>query len=47
MRNFKEFSDVNEAIQWARQSVDEQAGNDSDYELKLKQIIEALESQSK
>ena len=46
MRNFRKFAYLDEAIEWARRSADEQAGYDNNYGLKLRQILEALEAQS-
>lgn len=45
-RNFKKFTDLDEAIQWARQAADEQAGHKGDYESRLQQISDALTAQS-
>ena len=46
LRNFKRFPTQDGAVQWARETADEQAGQDNDGELRLRQIWEALEAQS-
>ena len=46
LRNFKKFTDLDEALEWARKTADEQAGYDADYEQALRQIREALEALS-
>ena len=45
-RNFKDFNNLDEAIRWARQSADEQAGHDAEYEHSLQEIMAALQTQS-
>ena len=45
-RNYKRFPTQDEAIQWAREAADVQAGHYNDYQLKLRQIRDALEAQS-
>lgn len=44
MRIYKRFPEQDEALQWARQAADEQAGHDVKNERTLQQIREALES---
>ena len=44
MRNFKGFPTLDGPLDWARGSVDEQSGYDSDYELSLQQIRNSLEA---
>ena len=46
MRNFKDFTDLDEAICWARHSADEQARHDAAYEHSLQEIMAALQTQS-
>ena len=46
MRNFRKFADLDEALEWARRSADEQAGYDNNYGLKRRQILEELEAHS-
>ena len=46
IRNFKTFPGRGEAIRWARQSADEQAGYDAEYERSLQQIRASLEAHS-
>ena len=43
-RIFKLFPTKDEAVQWAREAADVQAGQDNDYELRLRQIMDALDS---
>ena len=46
MRIYQRFPTQDEAVQWAREAVDVQIGYEDDYQLKLRQIRDALEAQS-
>ncbi len=46
IRIYKRFPTQDEAVQWAREEADAQAGHDNDYQLRLRQIRDALEAQS-
>ena len=45
LRIFKRFSTQDEAVQWAREAADVQTSHDNDYQLKIRQIRNALEAQ--
>ncbi len=46
IRIYRRFPTQDEAVQWAREAADVQTGHGNDYEMKLRQITDALQAQS-